>query len=497
MPRVQGALFDRRISPLGSAPAFALLLSFCVFLVLREDLAVLPSVALILSLTVSAGWFLLGTEYPEKSSLPVACAIFLTAIFGLCFMNSRFADSGAVRQFADATGVVALEKKWGYMRVLLVEVRPSGPFEISEKYLLKLRGPSNLEPGDVVRFSGSVGQFKRSGASREFDEFLYWKAKGAAGEIIDPTLEVIGRSNGLPLWGSRLTRRISDSLPPRTAGYIKAAWTGERDPVLTEFHREAGTSHLLAVSGLHVGIVYVICRFLLKRFTFRLYITSAVIWFYAMISGGAPSSLRAALMFQLVILGGILGRKGKSFNSVCAAGSAMLLYNPWLFWDVGWRLSVLSVMALTSLYSLDADKMRKNVAAGPVVWLVTAIQAAWTFEAVPVAGLVINFFAVPVFGVLLPLASLLSLPALIGLKYGYAAASIAEFLFAGWERFSNNLTFLLPWKASFSAPMLFSGVIVMIYLFARACGFSAGRAIAAEAVNLTCLCFLLYNTNLF
>jgi competence protein ComEC len=335
-------------------------------------------------------------------------------------------------------------------------------------------------------------EFKRAGEPRKFDEFLYWKARGAPISVNTRKSGVIvtGREYGAPYVRYLLSGRIKTILPRRTAGYISAAWLGERDHDLTELHRNAGTSHILAVSGLHIGMAYAIFWFLLRRLKYRLYVISAVIWSYALLSGASPSALRAALMLQLVLAGKLLGESGCSFNGACVAAMVMLLWNPWIFWDVGWRMSMLSVMALTSLYSFDIGIGAKLFLSSPLLWLASSVQAAWTFGFVPLAGLVINFFAVPFFGVLLPAASVLSIPALAGARGGGGKYFVmpVEACFALWERFSNNITFLIPWKTDFSYPLLACGVLVMTYMFARACGFPGFRAkcaAGAGAVNIS------------
>jgi competence protein ComEC len=165
----------------------------------------------------------------------------------------------------------------------------------------------------------------------------------------------------------------------------------------------------------------------------------------------------------------------------------MLAWNPWLFWDIGWRLSVLSVLTLSSIQSLNVGREAKCLAACPAVWLITSVQSAWTFGAVPIAGAVINFFAVPVFGILLPAASLLAVPSLAGADTGRYAAVWAESAFLAWERFSDNMTRLIPWSTDFSPLLMTSGAALAIFLFARAGGFPRTRAVAALALNMLLL----------
>jgi competence protein ComEC len=382
----------------------------------------------------------------------------------------------------DATGVVVSERKWGWRRIAVVR---------TEDRRLIVRYGGGASPGDMVRFSGRLVPFKRSGAPGDFDEFKYWKAKGVSAAVDARRFEVTGRSDGIAFRRDALAKRIKSRLPRLTAGYIAAAWVGERDEELNDFHRNAGTSHLLVVSGLHVGIVAYICMAVTRRLPFRFFIASAVMWFYALLSGAAPSSIRAALMIQLTLVGRASGQKGGAFNGTSVAGTVMLAWNPWLFWDIGWRLSVLSVLTLSAIQSLDIGQALKWIFASPVVWLVTSVQSAWTFGAVPIAGAVINFFAVPVFGVMLPAASLLAVPSLVGVGTSLYAAMWAESAFLAWGRFSDNMTRLVPWSTDFSMPLMVSGTALAVFLFARAGGFSRARAVAALGINI--LFFALYN----
>jgi competence protein ComEC len=471
-----------RPSPLGQAPAFALLINFSLAVFLAEDMDFPFAVAAVLSMMAATGWFLVGTEWPPKSSLPVAAALLALSLAGTFVIYRWVSEAEIPPGRIDATGVVAAERKWGFRRIALV--RTGGR-------RLVVRYGGGASPGDTVRFSGRIEPFKRSGDGREFDEFKYWKARGASSAVDARRFEVTGRSAGIALWRDTLAKRIKSRLPRLTAGYIAAAWVGERDEELNDFHRNAGTSHLLVVSGLHVGIVALICAAVTRRLTVRFFITSAVIWFYALLSGAAPSSVRAALMIQLALIGRASGHKGGAFNGTSVAAAIMLVYNPWLFWDIGWRLSVLSVLTLSSIQSLGIGQTAKWFAASPAIWLITSVQSAWTFGAVPLAGAVINFFAVPVFGLLLPTASLLAAPSVAGARAGRYAAMWAESAFLAWERFSGNMTRLIPWSADFSPLLAVSGAVLAIFLFARGGGFSNARAAAALCLGM--LFFALYN----
>jgi competence protein ComEC len=436
-----------------------------------------------------AGWYFLGTVHSVESSIQVAILLAIVSVVGMASVNARISRHVDIPKSIESTGVVLTSRKSNFGVTALVKTRSRGMFASGVRYVLKYDG--DLAPGDVVNFSGDVEKFKRAGESGKFDEFLYWKSRGALAEVRARRADIVGREFGLPYIRNGLSGRVKRFLPRRVAGYLAAAWLGERDRDLQDFHSNAGTSHILAVSGLHIGMAAGICWLLVRRLKYRLYIMSVVIWLYVLLSGASPSAVRAALMLQFIFAGRLLGQSGRSFNGVCFVASAMLLWNPWIFWDVGWRMSVLSVMALAALHSLELGNFAKFLLASPVMWLVTSVQAAWTFGAVPLSGVVINFFAVPFFGILLPAASLLSIPALFGWRAGAYPALLAEAFFALWERFSNNITFLIPWKLDFSYPLYVAGILVMTYIFARACGFPRSRAYFALAAAAPLALFII------
>ena len=471
-------------TPLSQAPAFLLLLSFSVFSALFGTYAYPFPLAFFISLLAPAGWAALGAARPNRSSLQVSAVLLVLTFLGLFYISFVISRDDEPPGAVQGSGTVLSARRWSRGDSALVR---SG----AGVFVLRLEAGSGVRTGDTVEFSGVSVPFQRARAPGSFDERLYWRAKGASSLVQTSSCSVTGRSLGPAAWRGSLSGRISAVLPPRSAGYALASLTGERDEIVSELHRSVGTSHLLAVSGFHVGIVFAVCWYFMKGFRFRLYAISAVIWLYVLLAGASPSSVRAAFMIELMIAGRIAGRFGNCFNSACAAGAAMLLANPWLFWDVGWRLSMLAVLAITSLSVSELSRTVKSALACPLVWLATSAQAAWTFGSVPLAGLAANFLALPAFAVLFPASWILFTPALLGIPGGGAASAAAEFLFERWEVLSLNILTLFPQDAEFSVWLVLSCVSAVTYLFAGASGFSRKRAALAAGIGLAGVCLLL------
>ena len=471
MEEPYGNILENFASPLADAPAFGVFLGWCALVSCAETGAFPFFPSCLLSFLVAAGWVLFGTTKPNRSSLSVSVALTLILVAGSAFLYGRVTSHETLPPHIESRGTVQVARSWGFQHIALVRT------ESGEKYVLRLgREETPVKAGDIVSFSGRTSPFARASEKNKFDEYLYWRAKGAGCAVEPATVVVRGSTGGLPVWREMLNERIEETLPPRTAGYMLASWTGKRNAELESLHRAAGTSHLLAVSGSHVAIVAGISAWLLCGLRHRTVAISLIVWFYTALTGAAPSAVRAAVMIQIVLLGTLVGRSGGAFNATAVAGGVMLLYNPWIFWDVGWRLSMLAVLTLTAIVKVDCSNTAKVILTSPVVWLATALQATWTFGAVPLAGIFANYAALPVFAILLPASFALSIPALAGLPGGYTIAGVAEFFFARWEQFSSNIVYLCPWEILFTAPLALFCTLLLAYLFAIASGFSHIRA---------------------
>lgn len=130
----------------------------------------------------------------------------------------------------------------------------------------------------------------------------------------------------------------------------------ELDNSIRDAYAQTGTMHVLAVSGLHVGLIYGILAFLLagfKRTAKQRAVYAAVIlsvlWLYAFVTGLSPSVLRAAFMFSLITVAMVSGRQHNIYNTLAIAAFALLWYNPYFLLEVGFQLSFLALLGIVYL----------------------------------------------------------------------------------------------------------------------------------------------------
>ncbi len=151
-------------------------------------------------------------------------------------------------------------------------------------------------------------------------------------------------------------------LEPRSM--IEALVLGQRqnvDPEITKSFRDAGVIHILALSGLHVGIILYILQFLtqpLRRVRFGNWFQTALIifllWSYALLTGLSPSIFRAVTMFSFVAVGMNIKRKASVFHSLTLSAFVLLLIDARLLFQVGFQLSYMAVYSIVLLQPILA-----------------------------------------------------------------------------------------------------------------------------------------------
>ncbi len=139
-------------------------------------------------------------------------------------------------------------------------------------------------------------------------------------------------------------------------GVAEALLIGYRDDLdkdLVQAYSNTGTIHVIAISGLHLGFIYLILVGLFKPFEKRKLtkwikpiVIIAVLWIFSLLAGGAASILRSAIMFTCIALGESLNRKTSIYNTLAISAFIILCINPFNLWDVGFQLSYAAVLSI-------------------------------------------------------------------------------------------------------------------------------------------------------
>jgi len=199
----------------------------------------------------------------------------------------------------------------------------------------------------------------------------------------------------------------------------------DMDNAVRDSYAATGTMHVLAVSGMHVGLVFAIFLFLFKKYNLNrsqrlvfLLVVLGLLWLYGFMTGLSASVLRAVLMFSLVLLSMVLSRRHNIYNTLAIAAFALLFYDPYMLFDVGFQLSFLAVIGIVALhpgiYSLLSinnwflDKIWELFSIAVAAQLITLPLGIYYFHQFPVYFWLANIVVVPVstFGLYFGMAGL-------------------------------------------------------------------------------------------
>lgn len=218
----------------------------------------------------------------------------------------------------------------------------------------------------------------------------------------------------------RLLHRMQQGpMTPRYTGIAAAltlGWRGDLDKGLQTQFRDAGIMHLLCVSGLHVGLLaYIVGGLMMwvgkerRGRIIRGAVQIAAIWLFALLSGLAPATVRAALMFTLFVFSHMLGRRTPTFNILAIAAIVMLFADPMLLFNTGWQLSFSAVAGI--LLARPLIVRYRNF-----TWQAAIVSISATLATLPVSiatfhtfmpyFLLANVIIIPLAGLLLALSLL-------------------------------------------------------------------------------------------
>ncbi len=269
-----------------------------------------------------------------------------------------------------------------------------------------------LRYGDLIAIPAPVRAVTPPLNPGEFDYKAYLERKGITGQIYlkDEDWLDLQVNNANPIYA--FSYRFRDvllaslqrsGLSDDEYGVAAAILLGYDDNLADEVRKNyvaAGSMHILCVSGMHVGIIYLLASFLLgflnrKKWqkVLKQALLLALIWFYALIAGLSPSILRASLMLTFVIVGEMIGRKGFIINSIAASAFVLLCVNPNNLLEIGFLLSYAAVLGIVVLqrpiYSWFVIKNKLLDRA----WEITAVALAAQAGTIPFTLFYFNQFS--------------------------------------------------------------------------------------------------------
>lgn len=353
-----------------------------------------------------------------------------------------------VLQAKEVTTVTAkvLEKSTGYKRarVLLGNLEFSDGGAVPPLEYIRLTSRSNMDavkPGQQIRVKAVLlpPPAPAYPGGYDFQRHSYYQSIGAVGYSIGK-FKILGENAGIQDWFLRRSAEVRNNIaefvlhhmPPENAGFIVAIMTGDKDAIpqnQLDDMRQSGLAHLLAISGLHMGmiggLIFFASRFLLVLSPYvALYypvkkIAAVIALFglagYLFVSGMSVSAVRAYIMISAVFTAICFDRTALSFRMVALAALVILLLFPESLITPSFQMSFAAVFALIALYETIGPRLSAFARSGGllrriaayilgiiltslVAGLATAPFALYHFGQIAAYSLIANLLAVPIMG---------------------------------------------------------------------------------------------------
>lgn len=328
-----------------------------------------------------------------------------------------------------------------------------------------------IEVGNKIKLFETPKALQNSFNPHQFDYSKYLQNQNVFYEVKLKETDFIKVSTDnnfhhyINLIKSKLLRSYQiESFKSDNYNLLMALLFGEKTELSKELsnnYTQAGIIHILAISGLHIALIYGIVLWLTKPLqrlkkgkVYIFLISLSVLWFYAVLAGFSASIVRAAVMFSIIAFAKILNRQATIYNSLALSAMLLLLYNPNYLFDVGFQLSFAAVLSIVVFqpfvqkYSYSKYYIVKETKSLLLISLVAQIGVLpltlYYFGQFPLLFLVANLIAIPLSSIILVLG-------LVLIPFNFLLPKVAVYLSVFVNSLIDVMNNFTSWIVQFDA----------------------------------------------
>lgn len=442
----------------------------------------LPVFSILLSGIIAVGAYLVFSILPAAfrfrfkilqgilvSFFLVAFGAFITwqkEVRNLPATNKTLMDSGSF--FIATIKEPLVEKPKSYKAIVTIEAIKNKKFQQRLKgkalvYFAKDSVSSKLEYGRKVIFKKPLMAIKNTGNPGAFDYAQYCAFQQIYQQVFLKKNEwlLLSSTNRSFLKESIYKTRtyilqtLGTYIPGNNESSLaKALLIGYRmdvDKDLVQAYTNVGVIHLIAISGMHLALIYYFLVWVFARVPLvskskilKLGLVLFCLWFFALLTGAPASVLRAAVMFTFIAIGDSFEKRKPVYNLLAASALVLLFYDPFLLWDVGFQLSYLAVLSILIFQRNIYNWVYFKNKIFDAVWKLASVSLAAQLLTLPVC-----IFYFHQFPLLFLLSNLIAIPLSTIALWGGLAIVLLSFIPAA-ALYLGKLTWCFIWLLNHS-----------------------------------------------
>ena len=386
----------------------------------------------------------------KKRMIILVCAA--VALFGM-FLSSMKFDVDYIEpqeQMSVKGRVTASPYESDYGDTIIVLDKASINDESCGRIKMYLEsGADGLKPGDTIEAAADIEVPRGVRNPGGYNEKLQYLSQGIYYKAYADEITVTGHSSGVMIVSAKIRGHIGgvmdDIFEDDVQSVAKAMLLGEKydlDEEVYSSFKDTGMAHVLAVSGLHAGILigffYLVLKWLKAGRKTKLGVTLGFVVLYACVTGLTPSIVRASIMAAALLIGNHFGRQSDSLNYISAAFIISLLISPLSLYSISFMLSFGAVFSIITLgwqinYWLKGhtpEWMGKidglvSVSAGATAGTMPFL--ALKFNRISTFSIITNIFIIPIASVVIVLVFITTAAGLLFQTLGIWLASVSGF----------------------------------------------------------------------
>ena len=321
--------------------------------------------------------------------------------------------------------------------------------------------------GQWIKIDGTFAQLERVSNPGSFNSYQYWKARNIDYQFYAEEVSLLEGDcwqyqQKLREVRELFANRLKELFPSRYQGILSAMIVGDKadlDKDVKTIYQKAGIAHIIAISGLHVGLVGVaLFRFLRKcriGYIPAAVVSGSLVISYALLTGMSGSTKRAMIMLLVSFFGQVLGKSYDLLTAMAFAGFWILMDAPFMLMDAGFLLSFGAIAGIGLVYPALAKgyevwdngehfqgrlwkKLRQSVMVSISIQLATLPVIVSFYYEFPLYSACLNLLVIPLMSVLIPVAVLAVLLSYLWMPLAGVLVTVAKWILLFYETISEG-----------------------------------------------------------
>ena len=270
-----------------------------------------------------------------------------------------------------------------------------------------------IKVGSEIKLTGKFKDLNKM-SYESFDYGRYLRSMGYKGLIYLKDYSIVG-NNLMYEYIYKAKSYISNTiryLYKTNSDFINSMMLGQKDDLSQNeklMFTRTGTSHIIAISGLHTGILSGLIIFMMGKINkiYKLIVLSTMMFIYSAMVGNSPSIIRAIMFMISLYLSFFLDRKMDKISTLSFIGILFVINNPYIIYNISFQLSFLATLSIIYFYGYINNKLNiKIISLTLSANILTIPIIYYNFEGIPLVSILGNIIIVPFVGIIIYLAML-------------------------------------------------------------------------------------------